>query len=103
MPPLTCGNLVFIIYELIRYSALRKGGMDSMPFPPGFGGRGAGEGNNSAPSFEVITAEKAIDETNAGNYMLYNMGWQEGLDLQFNSHTIDAKMEMFEMVNDADK
>ncbi|GKA65534.1 RNA-directed DNA polymerase, eukaryota [Tanacetum coccineum] len=86
-----------------RYSALRKGGMDSMPFPPGVGGRGAGEGNNSALSFEVITAEKAIDETNAGNYMLYNMGWQEGLDLQFNSHTIDAKMEMFEMVNDEDK
>lgn len=50
-----------------------------MPFPPGVGGRGAGEGNSSAPSFEVITAEKAIDETNVGNRMLRNMGWQEGL------------------------
>ncbi|GJY53944.1 zf-CCHC domain-containing protein [Tanacetum coccineum] len=53
--------------------------MDSMTFPPGVGGRGAREGNSSALSFEVITAEKAIDETNAGNCMLYNMGWQEGL------------------------
>nr|GEY29566.1 suppressor of ABI3-5 isoform X1 [Tanacetum cinerariifolium] len=79
------------------------GGMDSMPFPPGVGGCGARKGNSSAQSFEVITAEKAIDETNAGNYMLHNMGWQEGLDLQLNSHTIDAKMEMFEMVNDTNK
>ncbi|GKD50114.1 hypothetical protein Tco_1279090, partial [Tanacetum coccineum] len=62
-----------------RDSALRMGGADSMPFPPGVGGRGAGEGNSSAPSFEVITAEKALDETNVGNRMLRNMGWQEGL------------------------
>nr|GEU73272.1 suppressor of ABI3-5 isoform X1 [Tanacetum cinerariifolium] len=64
-----------------RDSALRMGGADSMPFPPGVGGRGAGEGNSSAPSFEVITAEKALDETNVGNRMLRNMGWQEGLGL----------------------
>jgi RNA-binding protein 5/10 len=30
-------------------------------------------------SFEVITAEKALDENNRGNRMLRNMGWQEGL------------------------
>ncbi|GJS24714.1 transport protein Sec23-like protein [Tanacetum coccineum] len=53
--------------------------MDYMTFPPGVRGRGAGEGNSSALSFEVITAEKAIDETNAGNCMLCKMGWQEGL------------------------
>jgi RNA-binding protein 5/10 len=30
-------------------------------------------------SFEVITAEKALDENNRGNRMLQNMGLQEGL------------------------
>lgn len=58
--------------------------MDSMPFPPGVGGRGAGEGNSSAQSYEVITTEKAIDESNVGNRMLRNMGWQEGLVIPFN-------------------
>ncbi|KAK9052979.1 hypothetical protein SSX86_029609 [Deinandra increscens subsp. villosa] len=66
-----------------RESALKRGGMDSMPFPPGVGGRGGGgnggESNSSAQSYDVITAEKAIDETNVGNRMLRNMGWQEGL------------------------
>ncbi|KAL7166933.1 hypothetical protein ACSBR2_037569 [Camellia fascicularis] len=32
-------------------------------------------------SHEVITADKAIDESNVGNRMLRNMGWQEGLGL----------------------
>ncbi|KAI3494778.1 hypothetical protein L1887_40389 [Cichorium endivia] len=52
---------------------------DSMPFPPGVGGtRGVGEAGSS---YEVITSEKAIDESNVGNRMLRNMGWQEGLGL----------------------
>nr|GEW99842.1 asparagine synthetase [glutamine-hydrolyzing] 2 [Tanacetum cinerariifolium] len=63
--------------------------MDSMPFPPGVGGCRAGKGNSSAPSFEVITAEKAIDETNARNYILRNMGWQEGL------HILHRQKEQF--------
>ncbi|CAH1439820.1 unnamed protein product [Lactuca virosa] len=63
---------------------------DSMPFPPGVGGtRGggggggeaAGGGSGSGSSYEVITAEKAIDESNVGNRMLRNMGWQQGLGL----------------------
>lgn len=75
-----------------------------MPFPPGVGGRGAGVGRISdmpfppgvggskpgpdtpgvtmagpaSQSFEVITAEKALDERNVGNRMLRSMGWQEG-------------------------
>nr|GEV51123.1 suppressor of ABI3-5 isoform X1 [Tanacetum cinerariifolium] len=57
--------------------------MDSMPFPLGVRGCGAGKGNGSASNFEVITSEKAIDETNAGNYMLRNMGWQEGLHILY--------------------
>ncbi|KAK1438457.1 hypothetical protein QVD17_04266 [Tagetes erecta] len=65
-----------------RESASKRGGMDSMPFPPGVGGRGSGgEGISSVQSYDVITAEKAIDETNVGNRMLRNMGWQEGLGL----------------------
>ncbi|XP_076906160.1 SUPPRESSOR OF ABI3-5-like [Bidens hawaiensis] len=63
-----------------RESALKRGGMDSMPFPPGVGGRGGG-GDDNIQSYDVITAEKAIDETNVGNRMLRNMGWQEGLGL----------------------
>ncbi|CAI0627026.1 unnamed protein product [Linum tenue] len=67
-----------------RDSALRKGALDSMPFPPGVGGRGGGgmgDANVSAQSYEVITKEKAIDESNVGNRMLRNMGWHEGLGL----------------------
>ncbi|KAG5540050.1 hypothetical protein RHGRI_020326 [Rhododendron griersonianum] len=63
-----------------RDSAFKKGLVDSMPFPPGVGG-GRGSGEASTPSYEVITAEKAIDESNVGNRMLRNMGWQEGLGL----------------------
>ncbi|WCJ25111.1 suppressor of abi3-5 [Euphorbia peplus] len=56
--------------------------VDSMPFPPGVGGgRGTGDGNINAQSYEVITADKAIDENNVGNRMLRSMGWQEGLGL----------------------
>jgi RNA-binding protein 5/10 len=65
-------------------SAVRKSVMDSMPFPPGVGGRGNidGDGNSEVvESYDIITAEKAIDETNLGNRMLRNMGWQEGLGL----------------------
>ncbi|XP_035550646.1 SUPPRESSOR OF ABI3-5-like isoform X2 [Juglans regia] len=58
----------------------RKGSMDSMPFPPGVGGgRVFGDGNVN--SYEVITPDKAIDESNVGNRMLRNMGWHEGLGL----------------------
>ncbi|KAL5729205.1 hypothetical protein ACHQM5_002184 [Ranunculus cassubicifolius] len=56
----------------------RKG--SEMPFPPGVGG-GRGTVADASQSFEVITADKAIDESNVGNRMLRNMGWQEGLGL----------------------
>jgi RNA-binding protein 5/10 len=58
-----------------------------MPFPPGVGGGGPKQGTDSSgavmggaesESFEVITAEKALDASNVGNRMLRNMGWQEG-------------------------
>lgn len=49
-----------------------------MPFPPGVGG-GRSVGDASANSYEVITADKAIGETNVGNRMLRSMGWHEGL------------------------
>lgn len=49
-----------------------------MPFPPGVGG-GRTVGDVNLDTFEVITADKAIDENNVGNRMLRNMGWQEGL------------------------
>ncbi|KAI7988084.1 SUPPRESSOR OF ABI3-5 [Camellia lanceoleosa] len=64
-----------------RDSSSKRGLIDSMPFPPGVGGgRGSGDTTN-VQSYEVITAEKAIDENNLGNRMLRNMGWQEGLGL----------------------
>ncbi|KAJ6842776.1 SUPPRESSOR OF ABI3-5 isoform X1 [Iris pallida] len=53
----------------------------AMPFPPGVGGgRGTGDASN-VENYEVITADRAIDESNVGNRMLRNMGWQEGLGL----------------------
>lgn len=61
-----------------------------MPFPPGVGGGGPKQGTDSSgavmggaesESFEVITAEKALDASNVGNRMLRNMGWQEGSGL----------------------
>lgn len=63
----------------VRDSAFKKGSLDSMPFPPGVGGgRGMGDGNGNVQSYDVITADKAIDESNVGNRMLRSMGWQEG-------------------------
>ncbi|XP_027347442.1 SUPPRESSOR OF ABI3-5 isoform X4 [Abrus precatorius] len=61
-----------------RDFASRKG--DPMPFPPGVGG-GRIVGDVHIDTYEVITADKAIDENNVGNRMLRNMGWQEGLGL----------------------
>ncbi|XP_019446983.1 PREDICTED: SUPPRESSOR OF ABI3-5-like isoform X1 [Lupinus angustifolius] len=61
-----------------REFASRKG--DPMPFPPGVGG-GRVVGDVNLDTYEVITADKAIDESNVGNRMLRNMGWQEGLGL----------------------
>ncbi|XP_062107657.1 SUPPRESSOR OF ABI3-5 isoform X1 [Humulus lupulus] len=58
----------------------RKGSLDPMPFPPGVGG-GRPAGDAMLSSYEVITTEKAIDESNVGNRMLRSMGWQEGLGL----------------------
>ncbi|GAB4857752.1 hypothetical protein Ancab_015660 [Ancistrocladus abbreviatus] len=63
-----------------RDFGLRKGSSDgSMPFPPGVGGRGISDSN--VQSYDVITSEKAIDESNVGNRMLRNMGWHEGSGL----------------------
>ncbi|KAH7687448.1 RNA-binding protein 5/10 [Dioscorea alata] len=63
----------------------RKGSssdLGAMPFPPGVGGgRASSDAVNNSPSYEVITADRAIDESNVGNRMLRNMGWQEGLGL----------------------
>ncbi|KAL6629112.1 hypothetical protein ACP70R_028877 [Stipagrostis hirtigluma subsp. patula] len=60
----------------------RKGSSEigSMPFPPGVGERSSGEIGNTE-NYEVITADRAIDESNVGNRILRNMGWQEGLGL----------------------
>ncbi|XP_057508423.1 SUPPRESSOR OF ABI3-5-like isoform X1 [Actinidia eriantha] len=63
-----------------RDSAFKKGLVDSMPFPPGVGG-GRGFGDANIQNYEPISADKAIDESNVGNRMLRNMGWQEGLGL----------------------
>lgn len=46
---------------------------------PGVVGRGVTDGNFIVQSYEVITTVKALDESNVGNMMLRNMGWQEGL------------------------
>ncbi|GAB2209390.1 hypothetical protein Drorol1_Dr00026603 [Drosera rotundifolia] len=64
-----------------RDSGLRKGASDlgSMPFPPGVGVRGTAD--SSSQSYDVITPDKAIDESNVGNRMLRNMGWHEGSGL----------------------
>ncbi|KAI5591301.1 hypothetical protein BDE02_04G069900 [Populus trichocarpa] len=61
-----------------RESAFKRSALDSMPFPPGVGG---GRGIGDAQSYEVITADKALGESNVGNRMLRNMGWQEGSGL----------------------
>ncbi|XP_064991636.1 SUPPRESSOR OF ABI3-5-like isoform X3 [Musa acuminata AAA Group] len=53
----------------------------TMPFPPGVGGRSCGDIVSNTENYEVITADRAIDESNVGNRMLRSMGWQEGLGL----------------------
>ncbi|XP_020547616.1 SUPPRESSOR OF ABI3-5 [Sesamum indicum] len=63
-----------------RDPTLRRGVLDSMPFPPGVGG-GRSTGDANSQSYEVITADRAIDESNVGNRMLRNMGWHEGSGL----------------------
>ncbi|KAL3512919.1 hypothetical protein ACH5RR_025636 [Cinchona calisaya] len=63
-----------------RESTFRRGSLDSMPFPPGVGG-GRGTGDASSQSYDVITADRAIDENNVGNRMLRSMGWNEGSGL----------------------
>lgn len=69
---------MLIFYCKDRDLASRKGSFDTMPFPPGVGG-GRGTGDTTIDSYEVITADKAIDESNVGNKMLRSMGWHEGL------------------------
>ncbi|KAF9591605.1 hypothetical protein IFM89_004834 [Coptis chinensis] len=67
-----------------RDLAFRKGSLSdvgAMPFPPGVGGGRGADVNSNVQSYEVITPDKAIDESNVGNRMLRNMGWQEGLGL----------------------
>ncbi|XP_078172276.1 suppressor of abi3-5 isoform X3 [Carex rostrata] len=59
----------------------RKGSSLDMPFPPGVGVRSTGEAPPDTESYEVITADRALDENNVGNRILRNMGWQEGLGL----------------------
>ncbi|KAL1568495.1 SUPPRESSOR OF ABI3-5 isoform X6 [Salvia divinorum] len=68
------------IVDSNRDPAYRRGVLDSMPFPPGVGG-GRSSGDASIQSYEVITADKAIDESNVGNRMLRSMGWHEGSGL----------------------
>ncbi|XP_027123190.2 SUPPRESSOR OF ABI3-5 isoform X1 [Coffea arabica] len=63
-----------------RDSTLRRGALDSMPFPPGVGG-GRGATDGSSQSYDVITADRALDENNVGNRMLRSMGWNEGSGL----------------------
>ncbi|KAG9452981.1 hypothetical protein H6P81_005885 [Aristolochia fimbriata] len=66
-----------------RDSLFRKGSLSdagAMPFPPGVGGTRS-DVNTSVQDYDVITTDKAIDESNVGNRMLRNMGWQEGLGL----------------------
>ncbi|KAJ6834621.1 SUPPRESSOR OF ABI3-5 isoform X1 [Iris pallida] len=53
----------------------------AMPFPPGVGGGRGISDASIVENYEVITADRAIDESNVGNRMLRNMGWQEGLGL----------------------
>ena len=63
-----------------RDFGFRKGSLDPTPFPPGVGG-GRGITAENVQSYEVITADKAIDESNVGNRMLRSMGWHEGSGL----------------------
>ncbi|XP_022881902.1 SUPPRESSOR OF ABI3-5-like isoform X2 [Olea europaea var. sylvestris] len=74
------GNDQSDVGDFDRDSTFKRGALDSMPFPPGVGGgRVAGDANSQ--NYEVITADRAIDETNVGNRMLRSMGWHEGSGL----------------------
>ncbi|KAJ6421165.1 hypothetical protein OIU84_028532 [Salix udensis] len=64
--------------DLHRDSAFKRSALDPMPFPPGVGG---GRVIGDAQSYEMITADKALGESNLGNRMLRNMGWNEGSGL----------------------
>lgn len=68
--------LSYVIFQ-DRDISVKKGSLDAMPFPPGVGG-GRVSGDANLNTFEVITADRAIDENNVGNRMLRNMGWHEG-------------------------
>ncbi|KAF6153992.1 hypothetical protein GIB67_037696 [Kingdonia uniflora] len=59
----------------------RRGSLLEMPFPPGVGGGRGLAAEVNVQNYEVITADRAIDESNVGNRMLRGMGWQEGLGL----------------------
>ncbi|EPS74452.1 hypothetical protein M569_00302, partial [Genlisea aurea] len=64
-----------------RESTTYRGG--DMPFPPGVGGRSISTANeeSSGGGYDMISADKAIDESNVGNRMLRSMGWNEGSGL----------------------
>ncbi|KAK6935037.1 G-patch domain [Dillenia turbinata] len=65
-----------------REGAFKKGALDSMPFPPGVGGgRATGDASSNIQNYEVITADRTLDESNVGNRMLRSMGWHEGSGL----------------------
>ncbi|CAH9120071.1 unnamed protein product [Cuscuta europaea] len=74
------GNNLSDLGDSNRDSTSRRGVFDPTPFPPGVGG-GRVSGDANPQSYEVITSDRAIDESNVGNRMLRNMGWQEGLGL----------------------
>lgn len=57
-----------------------------MPFPPGVGG-GRSTGDANIQSYDVITADRALDESNVGNRMLRSMGWHEGSVSSLNPFT----------------
>eukprot|EP01018_Ginkgo_biloba_P025081 Gb_12277 [translate_table: standard] len=70
--------------ELREKSVGVRGRGSDMPFPPGVGGTksiGSVLAGSESQSYEVITTDKALDESNVGNRMLRNMGWQEGSGL----------------------
>lgn len=76
---LTFARICFVVLgNEDRDSTSKRGVFDPTPFPPGVGG-GRVPGDANSQSYEIITSDRAIDESNVGNRMLRNMGWQEGL------------------------
>lgn len=73
------GNAFFGQAGDCQYRKSSSSEIGAMPFPPGVGGRGIGETLSNTESYEHITADRAIDESNVGNRILRSMGWQEGL------------------------